>query len=93
MSTLPALTSEMRQALDANGGLPIQVTDPQTQKVYLLVEQEPSDKAYEDYVRRELDRGLEDIEAGRIVAWDPDRIKREGRERLAARGIQPSKAD
>jgi hypothetical protein len=93
MSTIPALTPEMRQALDANGGLPIQVTDPQTQKVYLLMEQEPADKAYEEYVRRELDKGLADIDAGRVVAWDPESIKREGRERLAARGIQPSKAD
>lgn len=93
MSTIPALTPEMRQALDASGGLPIQVTDPQTQKVYLLMEQEPADKAYEEYVRRELDKGLADIDAGRVVAWDPERIKREGRERLAARGIQPSKAD
>jgi hypothetical protein len=64
MSTIPALTPEMRQALDASGGL-------------------PADLACAERLRRELDRGTADIDAGRLVDWDPERIKREGRERLA----------
>ena len=93
MSTLPSLTPEMRLALDANGGLTVEVTDPTTQKVYLLVEKEPPARGYQEYLEQALDKGLEDLDAGRVVAWDPERIKREGRERLQARGVQPSQAE
>lgn len=39
----------------------------------------------EDYINQELAKGLADVEAGRVVPWDPERIKEEGRRRLAAR--------
>src|SRR5690348_1037775 len=85
MSSPLALTPEMQQALSVSGGLPVKLTDPATQKVYLLVEQtKPSDQ-YGEFVSQQLDEGLADLAAGNLVAWDPARIKREGRERLAAR--------
>ena len=85
MSSPLALTPEMQQALSVSGGLPVELTDPATQKVYLLVEQSEPSSHYGEFVRGQLDEGLADIDAGNLVAWDPERIKREGRERLAAR--------
>lgn len=90
MSTIHALTSELRQALDACGGLPLELTDPLTNKVYLLVEKAPT--SYEEYVQQALDEGLADLDAGRVGPWDPERIKREGRERFAASKIQPTQS-
>ncbi len=35
----PQLTPEQRQAIAASGGLPIQIEDPDTHKIYVLLEQ------------------------------------------------------
>jgi hypothetical protein len=83
-TSLPLITPEMRAALVASGGAPIQVQDPQTQQVYLM---EPVVEITldEQYMREKIEEGLAAIEAGDVVPWDPERIKRLGRERLAAR--------
>ena len=70
----------MRLALDANGGLPAEVTDPMTQKVYLLVEKEPASQSYEEYVQRALDKGLADLDAGRVAPWDIEKTLAKARE-------------
>ena len=81
----PQLTPEQCEALAASGGLPIHVEDPDTHKLYVLVER-PQDAPLDDeYIRGELAKGLAAIEAGERVPWDPERIKQEGRRRLAAR--------
>jgi hypothetical protein len=82
--SLPPITPEMRAALVASGGAPIQVQDPETQQVYVM---EPVVEITldEQYIRERIEEGLADIEAGRVVPWDPERIKRLGREWLAAR--------
>lgn len=84
MPQLP-LTPELRQAFAAQGGLPLEFVDPETQQAYILSEPPIEMTLDEAYVREALDKGLADIEAGRVGPWDPERIKREGRERLAAR--------
>ncbi len=84
----PQLTPEQREALAASGGLPVHVEDPDTHKLYVLVEQ-PQDKVLdEEYIRNELSKGLAAIEVGDRVPWDAERIKQEGRRRLAARRAQ-----
>lgn len=40
---------------------------------------------FEARVRAGIDRGLADIEAGRVSVFDPQKIKQEGRKRLAAK--------
>ena len=84
----PQLTPEQRQAIAASGGLPVQVEDPDTHKLYVIVEQREGEPLDDAYIRRELEKGLAALEAGERVPWDPDRIKREGRRRLAARKAQ-----
>ena len=46
---------------------------------------EDYDRMTQAKVQAALDRGLADIEAGRVAPFDPAEIKREGRQRLAAR--------
>lgn len=38
---------------------------------------EPESPEYVAWLKAELQKGIDDIEAGRIVDWDPDAIKRE----------------
>jgi len=81
----PQLTPEQRQAIAASGGLPIQVEDPDTHKIYVLVEQPREVVLDDEYIRHELSKGLAALEAGQRIAWDPERIKQEGRWHLAKR--------
>jgi hypothetical protein len=84
-SDIPQLTPEQCQAIAANGGLPIQFEDPDTHKLYVLVEPSAGISLNDDHVREELSRGIASIEAGERMTWDPQRIKQEGRRRLAAK--------
>lgn len=81
----PQLTSEQREAIAASGGLPVHLEDPDTHKLYMLVEH-PQDALLDDeYIRSELAKGLAAIEAGERMPWNPERVKQEGRRRRAAR--------
>lgn len=46
---------------------------------------EDYDRVTQAKVQAAIDRGLADVETGRVSAFDPGEIKREGRQRLAAK--------
>ena len=81
----PQLTPEQRDAIAASGRMPIQLEDPDTHKLYVLIEQPPDVALSDDYIRDELSTGIAALEAGERVPWDSERIKQEGRRRLAVR--------
>jgi len=41
------------------------------------------------WLQREVQKGVDDLEAGRVTPFDPEDIKRRGRARLAARKKRP----
>jgi hypothetical protein len=82
-ASYPQLTPEQREAIAAIGGLPIHVEDPETHRLYVLVEHLPDPALDEEYVRDELTMGLAGLETGERIPWDPVRIKQEGRRRTA----------
>jgi hypothetical protein len=84
----PQLTPEQRQAIAASGGLPVQVEDPDTHKLYVIVEHQANAPLDNEYIRDQLEKGLAALDAGERVAWNPEQIKEEGRRRLAARKAQ-----
>lgn len=84
-SPYPQITPEQRQALAASGGVPIHVEDPDTHKLDVLIEQPQNVPLDNEYIRSELAKGVAAIEAGERLPWDAERIKQEGRRRLAAR--------
>ncbi len=66
----PKLTQEQLDALHANEG-DVRVTDPTTQRVYVLVDDDTHRRAM-DALRRQEDlkavrAGIDDIEAGRVL--------------------------
>ncbi len=62
----PKLTDEQRVALEANPGTPLRLEDPKTRKVYLVLSEESLPTLWEDYIRREVERGLAAAERGEV---------------------------
>jgi hypothetical protein len=86
-SPLP-LPPEFSQAIASNGGQPLVFEDLETSRIYKLVEVPVKVTLDEAYVNERLDEAIVAIEAGQVVPWDPERIKREGRRLLAERRAQ-----
>lgn len=78
----PKLTEEQRLALRANPGKPLRVEDDQTHEIYLVVSEETLPTLWEDYIRREVGKGLRAIDRGEVEDWDIESIKAEGRQIL-----------
>lgn len=78
----------MRQALLANPGLPVHISDKETRKVYLLLEQGAFPDLEEEYIRARLEEGFAAIERGEEEEWDSASIKAEGRRILQQRQPQ-----
>jgi hypothetical protein len=79
----PKITDEQRRAIEAHPGEPVRVEDDKTHRTYILVEESRAPKLHERWLRQQLEAGFDAAARGEFVAWDPDRIKDEGRRRLA----------
>ncbi|HUT09147.1 MAG TPA: hypothetical protein VMY42_01500 [Thermoguttaceae bacterium] len=86
----PHLTTEQREAIRANPHEPLRVEDAQTHKVYLLVAEEALPTLWDDYIRREVRKGLDAIDRGEFEDWEIESIKAEGRQILEQRGGESS---
>lgn len=80
---IPKITEEMRKALQSREpGRLVAVEDERAQQTYWLVSADDMPRLWQEYIRTQIDVGVDEIDAGEIVAWDPEKIKRQGRERL-----------
>lgn len=79
------LTPEMRQALIASGGAPIQVEDPETSQIYLLFEQPVKAELDEDYIRAALQVAVDELRNGQEEDWEIESLLAEA-ERESAEG-------
>lgn len=66
----PKLTDEMRAALKAQPGEPVEVEDDQTHKVYILIEQPQARRLLGDVLGRELQIGFDQADRGESEPWD-----------------------
>lgn len=87
-ASLPILPSELRDAIDAQGGSPLYLHDDRTNKVYVLMEEVSSESLNDDEIRRLIAEADEDIARGDVAPLDMDQIKREGRRLLAERQLR-----
>lgn len=64
------LNEELQKALSAQGGAPLEVEDPQTQKIYVLIEQSLHEKAMNALQQQEeinsIRSGIEAEEQGKV---------------------------
>lgn len=86
----PTITEEQRQALQQNPGQPVRVRDEKTGQVYLLLGADSMSALWEEYIRREVERGLSAIDRGEIEDWEVESVKAEGRRILNQQGSLPS---
>jgi hypothetical protein len=78
----PKITPEMRAALAKHPGQPVTVEDDETQKQYVLVEADRGHELTEQWIREQLQLGIESAERGEIEPFDPAAIKAAGRQRM-----------
>ena len=69
----------MREALVQHPGQPLEVHDDEMQKVCLLVDSERGRALTEQWLRDELQVGLDAASRGEVVPFDVEEIKADGR--------------
>jgi hypothetical protein len=80
----------MRNALAERAGQPIEVRDDTTDRVYLLIGEDAFPALWDQYLRREVEKGLAAIDRGETEDWDVESVKAEAREILKKRETSPS---
>jgi hypothetical protein len=85
MTTIPVITSEMRDAINAALGHPILVVDATTQKTYYVIDSERYPDVMRDWLAHAIQLGINDHEMGRTVEWNPDLLNARGRAALGER--------
>ena len=81
----PKITDEMRQALHQQPDRPLKIEDDQTQKTYVLVSEENFQQWVDAELRRELQIGFDQADAGDVAEWDVDAMLNEAHARHAAK--------
>jgi hypothetical protein len=66
------LTDEMRAAVAAQPGRPVEIEDEATQRVYLLIDRNDAKQILDRWILDELDLAEADIAAGRVSDWNRD---------------------
>jgi predicted transcriptional regulator len=70
----PKITEEMRAALKQRPGQPIRVEDDETQKVYVIIDDQTHKRAMEALRQQEdlaaIQAGIDDMEAGHVVPFE-----------------------
>jgi len=78
---IPKLTEEQRQAISVQPGRFLRVEDDETGRVYLIVEESRACELYEQWLRRELQRGFDAAERGEVAEWSLDEFLADARRR------------
>ncbi len=79
------ITNEQRDALASSEDPCIHLHDPETNKVYVLIEQgvEPEfEQAHLEYMRAGLKQAAEQVVRGEVEPWDKSAIRSAGQQRL-----------
>jgi len=77
----PKITQEQREAILANPDSPVEIEDEQTKRTYVLVPKDGFRRMIDDALRRELQIGLDQADAGDAADWDIEEILAEAHRR------------
>jgi hypothetical protein len=78
----PKITDEMRAAIAQQPGRPVEVEDELTRKVYVLIDADAGRAMTQQWIREQLQIGLDAASRGDIEPFDADAIKAMGRDQL-----------
>lgn len=76
MTPTPKLSPEQRAALHSRQGGPVEVEDEQTHSLYVLVARDDFQRLVDEQLRRELQLGFNQADAGDVGDWDVEEILR-----------------
>ncbi|HCO24783.1 MAG: hypothetical protein CME31_12345 [Gimesia sp.] len=82
----PEITEEMQQALNQQPDRPLKIEDDQSQKTYLLIPQVNFRQWVDAELRRELQIGFDEADAGEVAEWDVESILSTARSSPLAEG-------
>jgi len=75
----------IRAALRQDPAKPLRIEDDETQRVYVLVDEQALPTLWDEYIRREVQRGVDELDRGEGVPLDIEATIAEARRRHAAR--------
>lgn len=78
-------TDKIRDTLQRDPAKPVRVQDDVTQKVYVIFDEQALPTLWDDYIRREVQRGVDSLDRGEGQSLDMDATIAEARRRHAAR--------
>ncbi|MEX2287525.1 MAG: hypothetical protein WD648_10585 [Planctomycetaceae bacterium] len=79
----PKLTEEMRQALREQPGTPLEIEDDETRTSYVIVAKETFVQMVDEELRRQLQIGIDQADAGQVSGWDVNEVLAEAHRRHA----------
>ncbi len=85
MGMTPKITKEQRDALEQEPGKPLRLADDESERVYVVVDEQSLPTLWEDYIRREVQRGLDQLDRGEGQAWDAEGFLKAAHRRAADR--------
>ncbi len=77
-------TDEIRDALRREPSKPLRVQDDVTQKVYVIFDEQALPTLWDEYIRREVQRGIDQLDRGEGQPLDIEATIAEARRRHAA---------
>ncbi len=70
----PKIPDNIRDELNRHPGKPLEIEDAATHKVYVIVPKDDFVKMVDDELRRQLQIGFDQADAGEVAEWDVDEI-------------------
>jgi len=81
----PKLSEEIHNALEEQPGRPLEVSDAQSQKVYVVVAKEDFQRMVDEELRRQLQIGLDQADRGELEEWNLDEFLQRMRDQQHAK--------
>ncbi len=79
----PKLTEEMRQALRHQPDTPLEIEDDETRTSYVVIAKETFAQMVDEELRRQLQIGFDQADAGQVSDWDINEVLAEAHRRHA----------
>ena len=80
----PKLNRELREALQRDPTKPLRVKDDESERVYVIFDEQSLPTLWDDYIRHEVQRGLDQLDRGESEEWDVEMFLAEAKRRHAA---------
>jgi len=89
----PKLHKDLCEAVERESAMPLKVQGDANDKTYVIVEESALPTLWDDFLRKEVDRGLAAIDRGEVESWDIEATITEAALSESRRAIEEGLAD